>query len=368
MVPEIQDTLTALAIDLMERGWLPDRVVRAGIRRLLAQRLDTLASRDEAERDALLERLQCGPIAVQTDAANAQHYELPAVFFERVLGPHLKYSSGLWPAGVTDLGAAEAAMLQLSCNHAALEDGMGILELGCGWGSLTLWMAEHFPRARILAMSNSCSQREWIMTACRQNGLSNVECVTADINEFDPGRTFDRIVSVEMFEHVRNYRRLLERTGRWLRPGGKLFVHVFAHHAWPYLFGSDHDDDWMGRYFFTGGTMPSHGLLPGMAEPFLALDAEWRLDGLHYQRTLESWLQRQDRERDQILPIFRSTYGADAERWFQRWRVFFMACSELFGYREGREWGVSHYRFAARATADRPRRARSGDRLGGALG
>jgi len=332
------------AIDWMERGWLPDPLIRFGIRRLLKERLAALERGGDREQQGVLSALQQSPVAVHTEAANEQHYELPPAFFQRVLGPHQKYSSCYWPVGVETLGLAEEAMLRLSCEHAALVDGLDILELGCGWGSLTLWMAEQYPRSLILTMSNSRPQREWIEAECRRRGLPNVEVLTSDINTFDPARMFDRIVSVEMFEHVRNYPMLFQRLHAWLRPGGKLFVHVFSHQRFAYLFETEDEDDWMGRYFFTGGTMPSHDLLPRLAEGFELEDA-WRIGGRHYQRTLEAWLALQDRRRHEIMPIFTETYRAEAKRWFQRWRVFFMACSELFGYRNGDEWGTSHYRF-----------------------
>ncbi|RYU63105.1 class I SAM-dependent methyltransferase [Methylolobus aquaticus] len=346
MVSEIQTALTAFAIELMERGLLPETAIRAGIRRLLRQRLAELAREGTDGQQRLLKALSSGPIAVHTDTANAQHYEVPATFFEHVLGPHLKYSSGFWPEGIGGLAAAESAMLKLSCDHAAIENGMDVLELGCGWGSLTLWMAQQYPEARIVAMSNSDSQRRWIDAQAAGLGLSNIECLTADINDFDCDRAFDRIISVEMFEHARNYRLLLQQVAGWLRPKGKLFVHVFAHRDWAYRFGAESTDDWMGRYFFTGGTMPSHALLPTLAAPHLTLEGEWRLNGQHYQRTLEAWRQQHEEHRNRILPVFRAVYGTDAQRWWQRWRIFFIACSELFGYRNGEEWGVSHYRFA----------------------
>jgi cyclopropane-fatty-acyl-phospholipid synthase len=332
-------------IDCMERGWIPDAAIRFGIRRLLAQRLRDLAREGEAGQSATLALLQQGDVAVHTDAANEQHYELPPPFFEAVLGPRLKYSSCYWPEGVSNLGAAEQAMLAVSCERAELRNGLDILELGCGWGSLSLWMAEHYPDSRILAMSNSQPQREWIEQRCRERGLGNLEVRTCDINAFQPDRRFDRIVTVEMLEHVRNYRGLFPRLHDWLEPDGKLFVHVFSHRRYAYLFETERPDDWMGRYFFTGGTMPSHDLLPQLARE-LRLEQDWQMDGTHYQRTLEAWLDLQDARKAEIMPILETAYGADAARWFQRWRVFFMACAELFGYRNGTEWGVSHYRFA----------------------
>ncbi len=338
------------AIDLMERGYVPDWLTRIGIRRLLAERLRAEDAGDDQAREAALvrleEELRASPIALHTGAANEQHYEVPAGFFQKVLGPRLKYSSCWWPEEVRDLETAEAAMLALSCKRAELSfDHQDILELGCGWGSLTLWMAEFYPDSRIVAVSNSNSQREFIEAQCQSRGFDHVQVITADMNDFSIDRRFDRVVSVEMFEHMRNYQALMGRIHAWLKPDGKLFVHIFTHRQLAYPFETEGDDDWMGRYFFTGGLMPSRDLLPRFRGD-LKLEEQWHFDGRHYQRTLETWLVNQDRHRDEIMALFRETYGPkQADRWFQRWRVFFMACAELFGYRHGEEWGVSHYRF-----------------------
>lgn len=336
----------SVTIDLMERGLVPDSVVRRGIRLLLQRRLrgenrsDTEVAR-ERQRE-FFATLRKGPLAVETGAANEQHYELPPAFFSQVLGPRRKYSSCLYPDGVTTLAGAEEAMLELTCRRAGLEDGMDILELGCGWGSLTLWMAEKFPRARIMAVSNSASQREFIASVCREKGLANVLIVTADMNDFSTDRSFDRVVSVEMFEHMRNYAELLRRISGWLKPEGRLFVHIFCHRDLAYLFETEGEGNWMGRYFFTGGIMPSDHLLFYFND-HLRVEEHWRVNGRHYQRTCEDWLKLQDARREQIVPILRESYGDQAELWFQRWRVFFMACAELFGYNDGNEWFVGHY-------------------------
>ncbi|MFP4069503.1 MAG: SAM-dependent methyltransferase [Opitutales bacterium] len=333
----------SIAIQLAERGLLSDRLIRTGIRKLLDERLHALAA-DPRDAREWVERLENRPLAEDTEAANQQHYEVPAAYFQNVLGPRLKYSSAFWPEGCASLEHAEAAMLDLSCERAELTDGQDVLELGCGWGSLSLWMAEHYPRSRITAISNSRSQREFIQARAREQGLHNLTVLTCDINDFAPDGSFDRVVSVEMFEHLRNHRRLLGRIHDWLKPGGKLFVHIFAHHTHAYLYEVKSSKDWMSKYFFTGGIMPSADLLPAAAES-LREEARWEVDGRHYSRTLEAWLQRQDARRQEVMAVFKDCYGRDARLWFQRWRIFYMACSELFAFNQGKEWKVVHHRF-----------------------
>jgi cyclopropane-fatty-acyl-phospholipid synthase len=337
---------------LLDRDMVPDVLIRAGIRRICAARLAEQGrggpAAEAARFSALLDFLKTSPIAATPEAANAQHYELPPEFFARVLGPHLKYSCAWWRPGVTSLADAESQMLRLTAARAQLQDGQTILELGCGWGSLTLFMAATLPASRIVALSNSPSQRTYIMDRARARGLTNIEVITADINDFDLARTFDRIVSVEMFEHVRNYPALFTRLDRWMAPDGRLFVHVFAHMRFAYPFEALGASDWMARYFFTGGMMPSEDLF-ARVQDVLEIEGQWRLDGTHYQRTAEAWLRNMDRHRPEIEQLLARTYGeAEVIRWYGRWRVFFMACAEMFGYCEGREWIVSHYRFRKR--------------------
>lgn len=338
-----------LAIGWVEQGRVPDTVVRQGIRRLLAKRLKETGA-DDAERSAaqvetIVAAMTAAPVALVPELANAQHYEVPASFFNRVLGQHHKYSSCLWRPGVDDLATAEHAALAETCAHADLQDGKDILELGCGWGSLTLWMAEHYPQSRITAVSNSNSQREYILDRARLAGLTNIEVVTADMNDFVPGKPFDHIVSVEMFEHMRNWATLFGRVHEWLRDGGKFFIHIFAHRSSPYFFEDEGPSDWMSRHFFSGGLMPSDDL-PLRFQGRLKLMHKWRWDGRHYERTLNAWLANLDDRQDQIMPILADTYGAkDAAIWLQRWRIFFMACAELFGYEEGQQWWINHYLF-----------------------
>lgn len=338
-----------LAIGWVEQGFVPDPVVRQGIRRLLAKRLKEIGA-DDVERSAdqlgrVVAAMRSAPVALVPELANAQHYEVPASFFSQVLGPRCKYSSCLWHPGVDDLATAERAALAETCAHADLQDGQDILELGCGWGSLTLWMAEHYPRSRITAVSNSHSQREFILHRARLAGLTNIEVVTADMNDFVPGQRFDRIVSVEMFEHMRNWAALFGRVHDWLRDGGKFFMHIFVHRSTPYFFEDEGPSDWMSRHFFSGGLMPSDDLPLRFQGP-LRLVRQWRWDGRHYERTLNAWLANLDERREQVMPLLAGTYGAEsAAVWLQRWRIFFMASAELFGFQEGQQWSLSHYLF-----------------------
>ncbi len=341
-----------LGIRQAEAGLIPDSIVRVGIRRLLRQRLkelevDDCESIDRIDRAFRHER-KVSPIAPLPNRANEQHYEVPAAFFEHVLGPRCKYSCGLWLDESTSLAQSEDAMLALSCQRAELRDGMTVLDLGCGWGSLSIWIAEHYPNTRVTAVSNSKLQREFILARCHQLGLENVEVVTADVNRFVPTSRFDRVMSIEMFEHIRNHELLLSRISGWLEPNGKVFVHHFSHRDRAYPYETEGSSDWMGRYFFTGGMMPSDDMLLHCQRD-LVVEEKWRVNGVHYQRTAESWLSRQDENRERLLPVLAETYGSEvADIWMQRWRLFFLAVSELFGYRQGNEWWVTHVLLASR--------------------
>ena len=333
--------MTSLGINLAERGLIPLPALRIGIRRLLAKRL--LEAEKGPNVSAFSSHLKESAIAVLPEKANEQHYEVPADFFELTLGPNLKYSSAYWPEGTASLSEAEEAMLRLTVQRADLSDGHEILELGCGWGSLTLHMAQRFPNANITAVSNSAPQRRFIEARAPQN----VRVITADMNELQLEKRFDRVVSVEMFEHMRNYRDLLHRICGWMKPDARLFVHVFCHRDYAYPFETEGDDNWMGRYFFTGGIMPSFDLF-GHFDNDLFIEKDWRVSGTHYERTARAWRENLEKQRDPVMTVLQQTYGAEADRWFHRWRLFFLACEELFGYRGGSEWLVAHYLFAPR--------------------
>ena len=346
MTTEIHDrpTIIGMLLRNAERGRLPDSVIRLGIRRLLKHRLRDLQTRP-IDVETFLQSTFDQPVAVMCDSANDQHYEVPAQFFRKVLGPNLKYSCCFWRDGVSDLETAERDALEITCQNAQLFDGMKILELGCGWGSLSLFMAERYPNSQITSVSNSSSQRAFIQQKAAERGLDNLTVLTADMNDFSTSERFDRVVSVEMFEHMRNHRALTNRIRDWLHPEGRLFVHIFCHQKSAYLFETDGEQNWMGRHFFTGGMMPSVDLLPRACESMKLLQQHsW--NGQHYAKTCRAWLNRQDINAKSLKPVLAETYGAEyAIRWHNRWRLFFMACEELFAFGGGKEWFVSHYLF-----------------------
>ncbi len=335
---------------LLEKNKVPDSLIRVGIRKLLKQRLkDEHKGNVEAQQAHLMnliEELKATPtIAVNTQEANEQHYEVPTGFYQYCLGKHLKYSSGYWKPGVTDIDTSEKDMLELTCERAELKDGQQVLELGCGWGSLSLFMAAKFPKSTFTVVSNSRTQKQHIDEQARQRGITNLTVITNNINDFKLERTFDRIVSVEMFEHMRNYQKLMKLVADLLKPDGKLFVHIFTHKEYAYKFEVIDESDWMSKYFFTGGIMPSDDLLLYFNE-HLSIEKHWHVSGMHYSKTSEAWLQNMDKHKAQIMPLFEATYGKDqAVKWWVYWRIFYMACAELWAYKGGEEWIVSHYLF-----------------------
>lgn len=341
-----------LAHELSENGLVPDTLIRHGIRRLLKQRLADINSNDNEQiartQAEFIDDLYVANIAEVPQKANEQHYEVPTVFYRPILGGQFKYSCGYWPEGVEHLNEAEAAALAATCHRAQLKDGQDILELGCGWGSLTLWMGRNYPNSKITAVSNSSSQGEFIRQQAVEAGLENIQVITADMNDFMAKGQFDRVISIEMFEHMRNWPRLFKRISEWLRPDGEFFMHIFVHRSTPYLFEDREATDWMSRHFFSGGMMPSTDL-PLFFQDDLKLEQRWQWDGRHYEKTANAWLANMDQNKRTLWPILEQTYGKDfAGIWWMRWRMFFMACAELFGYNQGQEWFVSHYRFSNR--------------------
>ena len=338
-------------IELAEKGIIPDYFIRQGIVRNCENRLNnenvSNTEKVSSKKQSWIQQMKESPIALVPEKANEQHYEVPPAFFENVLGKHLKYSSGYWPDGVNSLDESEESMLELSFERAQLVDGDSILELGCGWGSLTCYMASKLPNSKITAVSNSKDQKEHILNRCKNQGLDNIEVITADMNDFETENKYDRVVSIEMFEHMRNYKKLLSKISSWLHEDGKLFIHIFTHQSVVYPFENQGEADWMAREFFSGGMMPSHDLLLHFQDD-LIIDDVWSMSGTHYEKTSLAWVNKMDANKDSIMKIFLKTYGDDAKLWFQRWRIFFMSCEKLFGYNNGSEWGVSHYRFSKR--------------------
>jgi cyclopropane-fatty-acyl-phospholipid synthase len=331
------------AVKYAERGFLPMWLIRIGIRQRLRKRLEMEAGTDSEKKQHFINLLKNSPIAIATDAANEQHYELPSEFFELFMGEHMKYSSGYWPQDNMTLDESEEAALSLVAERSQLAPGQKVLELGCGWGSFSLWAAAKYPTSSFLAVSNSRSQAEYIRNKAESNDIHNLEVVTADMNDFAAPGLYDRVVSIEMFEHMRNYEKLLEKVAKWMNKNALLFVHIFSHKDHAYSYESADKDDWMANYFFTGGIMPSHDLL-SYFDKDLKITQSWLLNGRHYHKTLESWLDRFNQALDDIRKIFGETYGQkNADVWIWRWRLFFLACSELFAINEGNEWGVSHY-------------------------
>lgn len=330
------------AIHIGERVPWPDSVSLAAIEWLVERTRRSLATDGSSDRK-FAEDMAAYPIAAHTQDANIQHYEIPAEFFDLILGPQRKYSSCLYDNGIGSLAEAEERALEVTAQHAALADGQSILELGCGWGSLSLWMARHFPKSRITSVSNSHSQRAFITGRARENGLSNLTVLTADMNEFVPEGRFDRVVSVEMFEHMANWRPLLRRIRDCIETDGRLFLHVFSHRSGSYRFSTHDREDWIAQHFFTGGIMPSHALVRQFPDLF-TVEEDWRWNGLHYRRTAEDWLAHYDRNAEAIFKVLVRVYGDDARLWQRRWRLFFLATMGLFGHAGGEEWGVSHYR------------------------
>ena len=330
----------------LSKGLIPDKFVRSGIQHFIKKRIkDDIGisvTEREVKRLQFIDNMINSPVAIETDLANDQHYCLPPGFFELVLGEHLKYSCCHWDKA-KNLSEAEQEMLDITINRAEIQDGMKILELGCGWGAITLSMAKRYPNSEILAVSNSPMQREFILEKAQKLGLQNVKVETHNVAKLQLKEKFDRVVSIEMFEHMRNYPVLLERISNWLNPNGKMFIHIFVHRDVPYLYEVKDDSDWMSKYFFSGGIMPSAHLLHYFTD-HMKVQKYWAVDGVHYQKTARAWLDNMDQKKEQIFKVLKNHYGnKEYKKWFYYWRIFFMSCEELWKFKNGNEWFVGHY-------------------------
>jgi cyclopropane-fatty-acyl-phospholipid synthase len=332
-------------INAIENGYVPDSLVRLGIKKLIKQREEEIKVNFDFHKNKILKIMQESPLAIETAKANEQHYEVPSEFYQLVLGKNLKYSCSLFENQAQNLDEAEDVMLNLYCERAQIVDGMKILELGCGWGSLTLHLARKYPNSQITAISNSHGQREYILGEAQKRNIKNIKIITTDINVFKNEEKFDRIISIEMFEHLRNYQEIFAKMKTWLNLDGKVFLHIFCHKEATYFFETEGDDNWMGKYFFTGGVMPSFDLFERIQDS-LKLEKKWEVNGINYQDTSEEWFKNMDRRNEEIMTLFEKTYGKkEAKRWFNRWKMFFAACAELFGHKQGKEWFVGHFLF-----------------------
>ena len=333
-------------IGTAERVPLPDVIIRAAIHRLCSRTAARLAT-GNAESDAwFADAMAARAIAEYTDEANARHDEVPAAFFAHVLGPNRKYSSCFYKEPASTLQEAEEEALRQTVEHADLADGQSILELGCGWGSLSLWMARQFPHSLVTAVSNSNSQREYIEGEAAQRGLANLRVITSG---HEPVRARSAVRPCRLRRDVRAHdelARIDDPRARWLKPDGRFFLHIFTHRSGAYLFDRADGEDWIAQHFFTGGVMPSHHLIRQYADLF-EVEKEWRWSGVHYQRTAQDWLDNFDSHRDEIERVLRKVHGGETALWMRRWRWFLLATAGLFGYADGSEWGVSHYRLKA---------------------
>lgn len=339
----------------MENGLVPDAVIRYGIRNLLKQRIK--AMNEEESKGPVLKRhaqlLRESPLAIMTKQANEQHYEVPTEFYDLCLGQHKKYSSCYWEDAMSELAQAEQKALDISIERAEIIDGMRILELGCGWGSLSLELARRFPKSLVTVVSNSTTQKQYIDEQAKQRGFHNLTVLTRDLGKeesYNFGQEkFDRVMSIEMMEHIRNYEKFFSLISAQMKPDAKMFVHIFTHKSTPYFFETEGADNWMGKYFFSGGQMPARDLFDQFNQ-HLTVEKKWDWNGTHYQKTLEAWLDKMDKNEDRVFHLFEQTYGKDqAKIWVNRWRVFYMACAELFGFNNGQEWSVTHYLFSTKA-------------------
>ena len=336
--------MSNLGIKLIELGVIPESILRVAIKKLIQKRLLEIPVNSEVRKSQkanFIEELQSSPIALSTKIANEQHYEVPPAFFQEIMGAHLKYSCGLFDKNTISLDEAEENMLQLYIERLDIKNNQKILDLGCGWGSFSLYAAAKFPNSTFVAVSNSNDQIEFINNTAAARSLENIKAIKQDMNNLSLDESFDRIISIEMFEHMRNYGALLKKLRNHLHNDGKMFVHIFTHRDHPYPYEVRGPSDWMSKYFFTSGLMPSHDIFSYFEED-LVVEQSWKINGSHYARTCNLWLENHYKNKKTILDIFTGHYP-NPRQWFVRWQLFFLACEKLFAYNEGKEWFVSHY-------------------------
>ena len=330
--------MTKFLLTIAELGLIPDVFIKTAVRFITKKRLNESGIHENKLN--VIKSISEGGIAEKTDDANEQHYEVPPEFFKYALGKNLKYSCSFFDK-TDSLDEAEKSMIELYIERADIQEGHDILDLGCGWGSFSLYVAEKYPSVSITAVSNSKDQIAFIQNEAKRRGLFNIKASKMDVNNLDLDNKFDRIVSIEMFEHLRNYKLILNSLNSLLKPDGRLFVHIFCHKELTYFYEIKNSYDWMTKYFFEGGIMPSQDIFKYFDDELEVIN-QWDVNGNHYAKTCKAWLNNHYKNKDKILDIFDKHY--DKPRiWFNRWRIFFLSCEAFFAINNGREYFVSHY-------------------------
>ena len=330
--------MTRFLLLLAESGFIPDALIKIAARYISNKRISK--SSIDYDKPEIISALSKGVVAEKTSDANKQHYEVPPEYFYHVLGTNLKYSCSLFD-NVNLLDEAETSMLELYIERANIKDGHKILDLGCGWGSFSLYIAKKYPNTNITSVSNSSDQITYIKNEAQKRGLPNIKAYRMDVNSLELNTQFDRIISIEMFEHLRNYKLILSSLNNLLKPDGRLFIHIFCHKKLTYFYEMKNNFDWMTKYFFQGGIMPSKDIFEYFDDE-LEIINQWDINGNHYSKTCKAWLNNHYINRKKILDVFQKHYDKP-KIWFNRWRIFFLSCEAFFALNNGKEYFVSHY-------------------------